>query len=127
MGIEREMDKTACHPSTKECEAQQSQPWPAEQPPVQETFMMRVYTPIELIDTAAKFQQKAKKRIQAWLVQLRKTGGHGIPLPRQVAENMSNITTHPALQQCSRGARWGGLVRGMHSLIVWTVLACWGA
>lgn len=62
MGIEREMDKTACHPSTKECEAQQSQPWPAGQPPVQETFMTRVYPPIELIDTACQVPAKGQEK-----------------------------------------------------------------
>ena len=35
---------------------------------------MREYTPMELIDTAAKFQQKARESIQAWLVQLREYG-----------------------------------------------------
>ena len=41
---------------------------PARQTPVQEMFMMRKYTPGELIDITAKFQQKVAESIQAWLI-----------------------------------------------------------
>lgn len=34
----------------------------------QETFMIRKYFLSELIDTAAKFQQKARESIEVWLV-----------------------------------------------------------
>ena len=42
---------------------------PAGQPPIQEMFMMREYTPAELLGLAAKFRQKARESIQAWLLQ----------------------------------------------------------
>ena len=75
---------------TKHNKTQQPQPQPVGQPPVQETFMMREYTPTEFIGIAAKFQQKAGARIQAWLVQLCDTGTW-ISLTGHEAEKMSNI------------------------------------
>ena len=41
---------------------------PARQTPVQQMFTMGKYTPGELIDVPAKFQQKVTESIQAWLV-----------------------------------------------------------
>ena len=60
-------------------------------------MLMREHTPIELIGGAAKFEQKAMESIQARLVWLRDVGGG--------AEKISNITTHPALQQLLQGAQ----------------------
>ena len=41
---------------------------PVRQTPVQEMFMMRKYTPGELTDVTAKFQQNVAESIQAWLI-----------------------------------------------------------
>ena len=77
----------------EKAKAHQQQP----QPPIQEMFIMREYMPAELIDIAAKFQQKARENIQAWYVQLRDTGNNGISLTGKEAGKMSNIT-YSALQ-----------------------------
>ena len=44
------------------------------QPPIQKTFMRRECTFAELIERAAKFQQKSRESIQAWLVWLWDSG-----------------------------------------------------
>lgn len=53
----------------------------------------------DFIDIAAKFQQKARESIQAWLMQLWLMGGTGISLTRKEAEKRSNITRHPAFRK----------------------------
>lgn len=73
MVIESEMDKMpgAIRPLIqREAKAEQQPPQPVGQPPIQEIVMTREYTATELTDIAAKFQQKARKIIQAWLVWL---------------------------------------------------------
>ena len=80
--------------------------------------MMRKYMPAELIDIAAKFQQKPRASVEAWLTWLWDTRGNGISLTRQEAEKMSNITTRPAFWQCPHGT---------HILIDWIILGCWEA
>lgn len=74
--------------------------------PVQETFTMREHTPLELVDRAAKFQQKARESIQAWLMWLYDMGANGISVTRQEAEKMSTITT--CLPSCSTCMALGG-------------------
>ena len=83
--------------------------------------MMRAYMPTELVDTADKFQQKARESVQAWLVWLWVMGVNGISLTRQGAEKTSNIPTQPALQQHLHGTRG---VQDTHSLIDWVILVC---
>ena len=61
-----------------------------------EMYKIREYTPTELMDMAAKSQQKAQKSIQAWVVHLWDPGGDGVSLTAQEAEKMSSTTTHPA-------------------------------
>lgn len=65
-----------CHPTpnTKESASPATATPASGEPPVQEMFMTREYTPTELIDRAAKFPQKAQKGIQVWLVQLGDAG-----------------------------------------------------
>ena len=87
---------------------------------------MRQYTPTELIDIAAKFQQKAREIIQAWLVPLLGGGWEdvdGTSLTRQEAEKMSNITIYPALLQHLHDAQG---VRGTYLLIDGIILSCRG-
>ena len=50
------------------------QPQLVGQPPTERNDSRRECTPSELIDTAAKFQQRARKSILTWLVHLRDTG-----------------------------------------------------
>lgn len=47
--------RCAFHPLTQKKAKTQQQPQPTEQPSTQEMFMMREYTPAEIIDTTAKF------------------------------------------------------------------------
>lgn len=104
MGIDNKIDETLYAiqpPQKRKAGTQQQQPRPAGQHPVQETFMMREYTPSEFIDVAAKFQQKGRKGFQAWSVQLWDSGD-GISLTGQETE-------HEQYQ-------W---VQGTHSFINW--------
>lgn len=48
----------------EKAKAQEQQSQPAKQSLIQEKFLMREYMPAELIDIAAKFQQKAREIIQ---------------------------------------------------------------
>lgn len=48
----------------EKAKAQEQQSQPAKQSLIQERFLMREYMPAELIDIAAKFQQKAREIIQ---------------------------------------------------------------
>ena len=63
--------------------------------------MMRAF---RLIDIVAKFQQKVRESIQAWLVRLWDVRGDGIFRTSWKAQNMSGIATHPALMQQLHGA-----------------------
>ena len=78
------------------------------------------YPGLELIDIAAKLQQKARECNQAWLVWLWGTEGNGIFVTRQETEKMSNITTYPTHQQCLHGA-WG--IQSTHFLMDEIILA----
>lgn len=67
--IDSETDEMlgAIQPLIKEkAKAQEQQSQPAEQSLIQEKFLMREYMPAELIDIAAKFQQKAREIIQEY-------------------------------------------------------------
>lgn len=54
-------------PIQRKAKAQQWQPQPVRQTPVQETFLRRECIPTELTDIAVKLQQKARENIQEWL------------------------------------------------------------
>lgn len=58
---------------------------------------MREYTGAELINIAAKCQQKARESIQVWFVLLWDMRCDGIFLVGQETEKTSNITTYPAV------------------------------
>lgn len=66
---------------------------------------MREHIPSELMDKTAKFQLKARERIQSWLVQQWGVGRQWHFSDGQEAEKMSTITTHAALQQCLHGRK----------------------
>lgn len=70
---------------------------------------------------AAKSPQKARESSQAWVVWVWDTGGNGFSLIGQEAEEMSIITTYPALCLCLHGAQG---VQFTHSLMVWMILFC---
>lgn len=77
MVIDSAKDKNPCAFQTlirRKAKAQQQQPQPAGQLSLQKMFMLRECTPAELIGTAAKFQPKARKRIEAWSACLWDTG-----------------------------------------------------
>lgn len=85
--------------------------------------MVREYAPTDFIDIAAKFQQKTRESIQAWLVWLWVMGGDGISLTRKEAEKKSNITTYPAFWKCPMVTKVGNLsllkAKWAHSLFHW--------
>lgn len=94
-------------------------PQPAGWPPTEETFTKRECTSTELIDTAAKFQQKARASIPAWLVHLRDTG----EMAFLWAGSRENEQLHHT--PCSPAApAWRSKVQSTHSLIDWLILAC---
>lgn len=94
-------------PNTKENKSTATRTSGSRAAPIQETCM-REYTPAELTDIAANFQNKTRER--AWLC------GYRI---RQETQKM-NITTHPALWQHLHGV-WR--IQGTHNLIGWIILS----
>lgn len=75
--VDSAKDKDPCAFQTftrRKAKAQQQPPQPAGQLPLQKTVMSRECTPAELAGIAAKFQPKARKRIEAWSACLWETG-----------------------------------------------------
>lgn len=61
-----QMKRPHCLPSLTKESKSLKQPQLGRQPPVKEMSMMKKYTPTELIDVTARFQQEAGEDIQAW-------------------------------------------------------------
>ena len=69
--IDSKRDKSPCAAqplNQRKAKAQQQLPQPVRQPPIQETFRMREYIPVVLMDVSAKFKPKVRQSIEAGLV-----------------------------------------------------------
>ena len=110
--IMMQMKRPHCLPScTKESKNLKQQPQLGGQPPVKEMSVMKEYTPTELIDVTARFQQEAGEDIQAWGVHLWDKGDDG--------KRQSNWATSSHTLPSSSGRMvLGGIDDSNYSLLI---------